>query len=202
MADKASALHKVVGTNPISARRLTETTESAQRGVRLMERASGTIQRRRCTHKPGRNWSPGHGGRAPWHWGEHGKAQLSASEDGTRYVVTVLAADGDVRMFQGEYATLDAALRNGAAAASNPEPASWVAGWNGKYPEDTPVLYWTGAREGDGTLGRTRSAASVLGGTAVVWVTGHGACIALTHVCPISEGEAVYWQRREDAAAG
>ncbi|MGW2213263.1 hypothetical protein [Streptomyces sp. NPDC001781] len=63
--------------------------------------------------------------------------------------------------------------------------------WNATYPEGTPVRYWTGAREGAGVKGRTRSAASVLGGhTAVVWVTGHGACIALTHVQPIPESEA------------
>lgn len=201
MADNTSAPHRLIGTDPIPARRLTETTEATQRGARLMERAAGTIYRRKYTHKPGRDWSPGHG-ENPWHWGDHGKAQLSASEDGTRYIITVLAADGDVRLFRGEYATLDAALRNGTRAASNPDPAVWVTGWNEKYPEGTPVLYWTGAREGDGKLSRARSAAQVAGGhTAVVWVADHGAYIALTHVRPISEGEAVYWQRREDAGS-
>lgn len=171
-------------------------TEATQRGARLMERAAGTIYRRKYTHKPGRDWSPGHG-ENPWHWGDHGQARLTPSEDGTRYVVTVYAMDGKVPTFRGEYATLDAALRNGTRAASDPDQAAWADGWNEKYPVNTPVLYWTGAREGDGTLGRTRSAASVLSGhTAVVWVTDHDACIALTHVQPISEGEAVYWQRR------
>lgn len=62
--------------------------------------------------------------------------------------------------------------------------------FNSRCPEGTPVRYWTGAREGSGQTGRTRSAASVLGGhTAVVWVTGHGACIALTHVVPTLESE-------------
>ena len=64
-------------------------------------------------------------------------------------------------------------------------PATTVARWNAARPVGTPVRVWTGAREGDGTLTRTRSAASVLGGhTAVVWVDGHSACIALTHVDP------------------
>jgi hypothetical protein len=57
--------------------------------------------------------------------------------------------------------------------------------FNRSHPVGTPVRYWTGTREGDGETGATRSAATVLGGhTAVVWVTGHGACIALTHVQP------------------
>lgn len=50
--------------------------------------------------------------------------------------------------------------------------------WNHRHPE------------GAGQTGRTRSAASVLSGhTAVVWVTGHAACIALAHVQPIPESE-------------
>ncbi|MEU8623253.1 hypothetical protein [Streptomyces sp. NPDC048669] len=64
-------------------------------------------------------------------------------------------------------------------------PSTTVARWNKAHPVGTPVRVWTGAREGDGTPTRTRSAASVLGGhTAVVWVEGHGACIALSHVDP------------------
>lgn len=64
-------------------------------------------------------------------------------------------------------------------------PTTTVARWNKAHLVGTPVRVWTGAREGDGTPTRTRSAASVLGGhTAVVWVEGHGACIALTHVDP------------------
>jgi hypothetical protein len=70
-------------------------------------------------------------------------------------------------------------------------PAEHVDAWNTTYPEGTPVRYWTGFRQGEGRTGRTRSAASVLEGhTAVVWVTGHGACIALTHVQPIPGTEA------------
>jgi hypothetical protein len=64
--------------------------------------------------------------------------------------------------------------------------AGKAAAWNASNPVGTPVRYWTGAREGEGQTGETRSTARVLGGhTAVVWVTGHDACIALTHVDPI-----------------
>ncbi|MGW2594815.1 zinc finger domain-containing protein [Streptomyces sp. NPDC001515] len=64
-------------------------------------------------------------------------------------------------------------------------PATTVARWNKAHPVGTPVRVWPGVREGDGTLTRTRSAAEVLGGhTAVVWVDGEGACIALSHVDP------------------
>jgi hypothetical protein len=58
-----------------------------------------------------------------------------------------------------------------------------VAGFNAANPIGTPVRYWTGGREGEGRTGVTRTEAQVLSGhTPVVWVTGHGACIALTHV--------------------
>ena len=64
-------------------------------------------------------------------------------------------------------------------------PATTVARWNKAHPVGTPVRVWTAFRKGDGTLTRTRSAASVLSGhTAVVWVNGEGACIALSHVEP------------------
>jgi hypothetical protein len=69
-------------------------------------------------------------------------------------------------------------------------PAERAEAWNLTYPEGTPVRYWTGAREGAGQKGRTRSAAWVTEGhTAVVFVTGHGAWIALTHVESIPETE-------------
>jgi hypothetical protein len=64
-------------------------------------------------------------------------------------------------------------------------PSTTAARWNAAHPVGTPVRVWPGFREGVGTLTRTRSAASVLGGhTAVVWVDGEGACIALSHVEP------------------
>jgi hypothetical protein len=62
--------------------------------------------------------------------------------------------------------------------------------WNARYPVGTPVVAYPGCRPEDDPNGkrlttRTRSRAEVLGGhTDVVWVEGHGACIALTHVDP------------------
>jgi len=61
-----------------------------------------------------------------------------------------------------------------------------VEWFNQENPIGTPVRYWTGVREGEGQTGVTRTAAHLLGGhTPVVWVTGHPACIALTHVQPM-----------------
>lgn len=58
--------------------------------------------------------------------------------------------------------------------------------FNKRYPVGTKVRYWTFLREGAGAEGETRSVAQLLSGhTAVVWVTGHPACIALTHVEPV-----------------
>jgi hypothetical protein len=62
--------------------------------------------------------------------------------------------------------------------------------WNARYPIGTPVAAYPGARPEDDPnaerlITRTRSTASVLGGhTDVVWVDGHPACIALSHVVP------------------
>jgi hypothetical protein len=48
------------------------------------------------------------------------------------------------------------------------------------------VEYWTGDRNGRGKFTTTRHTAELLGGhTPVVWVTGNGSCIALTHVRPV-----------------
>jgi hypothetical protein len=69
--------------------------------------------------------------------------------------------------------------------------------WNALYPVGTPVFAYPGARpedHGDVTrlVTRTRSRATVLGGhTDVVWVDGHSAGIALTHVDPVPES---VWQ--------
>ncbi len=71
-----------------------------------------------------------------------------------------------------------------------PLPAVAVDAWNARYPIATPVTAYPGVRPDefprvDCTVltTRTRSKAQVLGGhTAVVWVDGHSACIALTHV--------------------
>lgn len=64
-----------------------------------------------------------------------------------------------------------------------------VRTWNEQHPVGTPVIAYPGARpeywsdDVERLVTRTRSKAQVLSGhTAVVWVEGHGACIALTHV--------------------
>lgn len=50
-------------------------------------------------------------------------------------------------------------------------------------PAGTPVRYWKGFREGEGKIGRTRTAVQFLAGhTPVVWVEGESSCIAMTHV--------------------
>jgi hypothetical protein len=66
--------------------------------------------------------------------------------------------------------------------------AQAVKRWNRLHPIGTPVVAYPGCRpEFDRNATRivtsTRSKATVLGGhTAVVWVHGHSACIALSHV--------------------
>lgn len=62
--------------------------------------------------------------------------------------------------------------------------------WNGVAPVGTPVRYWPGWRAGEPISSRTRSRATVLGDTAVVWVEGYASCIALSHVSLVSEGGA------------
>ena len=58
-----------------------------------------------------------------------------------------------------------------------------VDSFNKKASIGATVRYWTGLREGDGVESKTRTEAQILQGhTPVVWVEGHGACIALTHV--------------------
>ncbi|WP_051846917.1 hypothetical protein [Streptomyces sp. NRRL F-5053] len=60
--------------------------------------------------------------------------------------------------------------------------------FNTLYPIGTPVVAYPGARPEDDANATTietttRSRAEVLGGhTDVVWVAGHSACIALTHI--------------------
>ena len=75
--------------------------------------------------------------------------------------------------------------------------------FNSRYPVGTPVFAYPGARPEDfpndrRLVTRTRSKASVLGGhTDVVWVDGHSACIALSHVDVVSE-----WDDGERRAPG
>lgn len=64
-------------------------------------------------------------------------------------------------------------------------------GFNERFPIGTPVRYWTGVREGEGKVSKTRTEAQVLGGhTAVVWVEDEASCIALTHVRVLADAEA------------
>ena len=51
----------------------------------------------------------------------------------------------------------------------------------------TPVRYWPGARVGNGVESRTRTTVQTRGGSAVVWVEGYGAFIALTHIEVVGE---------------
>lgn len=68
-----------------------------------------------------------------------------------------------------------------------------AAEFNATYPVGTLVFAYPGARPEDipsarRLVTRTRSKASVLGShTDVVWVDGHSACIALSHVDVVSE---------------
>lgn len=58
-----------------------------------------------------------------------------------------------------------------------------VEQFNEVCPVGTHVLYWPGAREGEGRKSITRSKAWLLGGhTPVVMVEGYAGGIALTHV--------------------
>ncbi|BAL87339.1 hypothetical protein AMIS_21190 [Actinoplanes missouriensis 431] len=66
-----------------------------------------------------------------------------------------------------------------------------VGHFNDAVPVGTPVRYWTGVRQGEGKVSRTRTPAELLSGhTAVVWVEGEGSCIALSHICTLSAAEA------------
>jgi hypothetical protein len=72
-----------------------------------------------------------------------------------------------------------------------------AAEFNALYPIGTPVVAYPGCRPEDDAnderlVTRTRSKAEVLGGhTDVVWVDGHDACIALSHVDVATEAEPI-----------
>lgn len=169
-----------------------EEYEAAARGIDRIERARKTIDRRRYTDRIGGDWKPGEQGDPhPEVVGTYGKAVLDYSDDGKRFQVNGYTYAGH-RLYQREFASLDAALRNGTRVANDgPTEAEHVEAWNLTHSEGQAVRYWTGAKEGPGQKGRTRSAAWVAEGhTAVVRVTGHGAWVTLTHVKPIPESEA------------
>ena len=71
------------------------------------------------------------------------------------------------------------------AGVIGPQAAA-VAAFNEAYPVGTEVRYWTGFREGDGTVSRTTCAAWMSAShTAAVRVEGRGDYISLTHVQPL-----------------
>lgn len=177
--------------DPVLRRRDNSDLGAIAYGIDRIERARKTIYRRQHTDRPGSDWTPREPGTAhPYIVGTTAKAVLGYSDDGARFQVNGYTYDGH-HIYRREFASLDAALRNGARVANDgPTPAERADAWNLTYPEGQPVRYWTGAREGAGETGRTRSSAWVAEGhTAVVQVTGHGAWIALTHVEPIRETE-------------
>jgi hypothetical protein len=166
--------------------------EAIASGIDRIERARKSIDRRQYTDRIGNDWKPGEQGDShPEVVGSYGKAVLDYSDDGQRYQVNGYTYDGHA-LYRREFASLDAALRNGSRVANDgPTPAERAEAWNATYPEGQAVRYWTGVKEGAGQKGRTRSAARVAKGhPAVVQVTGHGAWVVLTHVRPIPESEA------------
>lgn len=66
------------------------------------------------------------------------------------------------------------------------DPETDAEAFNARYPVGTSVRYRRGRADGDGVESVTRSAASVVGGTAVVWIEGVGGRIALSHVEALS----------------
>jgi hypothetical protein len=90
--------------------------------------------------------------------------------------------------------------------------AAAVEAWNRLHPVGTPVVAYPGIHPRDARnpenvpriVTSTRSKAQVLGGhTAVVWVHGHGACIALSHVdvrSSATDGEAAEMRHVFDPA--
>lgn len=72
---------------------------------------------------------------------------------------------------------------------ARPSPAQQARGvtlWNERHRVGQLVMYWAGAVQGPGRVTRTRSPAQVMGGhTAVVWLEGQPACVALDHVAAL-----------------
>lgn len=74
------------------------------------------------------------------------------------------------------------------------DAARAVVDWNETWPVGTAVLYWSGARQGLGRLGQTRSTAWMCSVSPVVSCTGYAGGIALTHVEPLLTLNADRWQ--------
>ncbi|WP_045740916.1 hypothetical protein [Actinoplanes rectilineatus] len=69
------------------------------------------------------------------------------------------------------------------AAATEAALNREVDTFNARYPVGTPVRFWPGLRTDGPRFSTTRTEAQILSDhTAVVWVDGYAACIALTHV--------------------
>ena len=66
--------------------------------------------------------------------------------------------------------------------------------WNDAHLMIVPVRFWTGAKEGPGRMGKTYSKATIVGGSAVVYIRDESGknvgCVCLTHVEPIQEDQA------------
>lgn len=123
-------------------------------------------------------------------------------------------AEGRLDNAEGKETTTTASGREGEGMEAVPQPAEppklaaaaerrskvtnedVVREFNARYPIGTPVLYWTGFREGQASgSGRTKTAAEVLSGhTPVVWIDGYRSCVALSHVQPLEGDLAVYWK--------
>lgn len=75
--------------------------------------------------------------------------------------------------------------QSGPIVAIDRAAALQAEAFNKHSPRGSQVRYWTGAIEGEGKIGITRSDAGVLGGhTAVVMICGVVGCVALSHVRP------------------
>ena len=67
-----------------------------------------------------------------------------------------------------------------------PPPVDHAAVFNERWPVGTLARYWTGVREDEGKVAKTRSpAANMPSGHASVWLEGEPGCVSLTHVDPL-----------------
>jgi hypothetical protein len=81
-----------------------------------------------------------------------------------------------------DWKTLQAFTRARTANARERRAMLACSAFNEQHPVGSSVRYWPGARAGAGRESVTRTAATLVSGQPVVWVTGHSSCIALTHI--------------------
>ena len=75
-----------------------------------------------------------------------------------------------------------------ARPAADPQVAADA--FNEAHPVGTRMRYWKGLRQGEPTgHAIVRAPASVMGGSAVVWLEGVSGCVALSHVERAAPGE-------------